>query len=48
MTNILWQNKNIMSVVFLFLMPIFELIQQTALVSFAFFLNILEILKTSF
>ena len=37
-----------MRVVFLFLLLIFELIQQAALVNFILFLNILKILKISF
>ena len=37
-----------MSVVFLSLLLIFELIRQAALVNFMLFLNILKILKTSF
>ena len=44
----LWQNKNIMSVLFLSLLLNFDLTQQAALVNFILFLNIFKILKFSF
>ena len=43
-----WQNKNIMSVLFLSLLLILDLTQQAALVNFILFLNLLKILKFSF
>ena len=41
-------NSDIMSVVLLLFLLIFELIQQTALVNFTLFKNILKISKLSF
>ena len=43
-----WHNKNIMSVVFLSLLLIFELIQQASMVNFVLFLNIFQILNIRF
>ena len=48
MTSNSEKNNNIVKVVFLSLLLIFEFIQQAALVNFTLYLNICRILKVSF